>query len=90
MTYEMLVNLMAVLEGCGDCYSVMLEDEWHITVDDFVGFDKEWNEVFRTFVHPELVKYFVSEVHRLGDGGFVQRFTLDGHPIAVDFSSHDI
>lgn len=90
MTYEMLVNLMAVLEGCGDCYSVMLEEEWHITVDDFVGFDKEWNEVFRTFVHPELVKYFVSEVHRLGDGGFVQHFTLDGHPIAVDFSSHDI
>ena len=38
-----------------DYYVIKSKNEIHLTIDDFAGFDEDWNEIDREFADPEAV-----------------------------------
>lgn len=96
MTYQQLLDLITNL---GNDVSNTHEQDGilFITLDDFDGFDKNWNELPRDYDNPELVdelEGFLEEeceyVSSFECGGFYGYYLVDGHKINLCYTSDDI
>lgn len=93
MTYEMMVE---ILEALGqDVYYNYNEGDhkFDVTIDDFEGFDDDWDEIYRDFDDPEAVEHFldVLEEESLShEGHFYVVYHFDGFSVEIGYSSYDI
>lgn len=85
-----MMELLNELERCGDVLIHRMNSEIHIDIYDFVGFDDNWNEEFREFSKPELVKRLEEIFEELGDGGFYNVMELEEQVFVLGCTSYDI
>lgn len=90
MNYEAMMELLYTLEACGDCYLSTYHGELHVDLNDFEGFNEDYEEIMWDYEQPELVEQFEEFVEEVGEGDFYVRFELEGHPVVVGYTSYDI
>lgn len=57
----MFNTLMTMINACKDDVDFEIErNTIYLTVNDFSGFDKDWNEIMRDYDHPEEVSALLN------------------------------
>ena len=91
MTYEMV---LAMAEALGDDATVFVEDgNIHVTLEDFGGFDYNWDEIEREYDDPDAVEDFedmLEEKSLSQEGGFYRFFHFDGFTVTLGYASYEI
>ena len=93
-----VLEMMRALEECGDLTmwtrttddGVMLYD---VTMEDFEGFDDEWDEVMRDYTDEELVDAFLDALEEQAlraEGDFYRTYYFDGYAVQLGYASYDI
>lgn len=90
MTKNEMMTLLNELESCGDVIINNLNGEIHIDIDDFVGFDDDWNEEYREFSQPELVGRLEEVFEEFGDGEYYCTMDLEEQRFVLGYTSYDI
>lgn len=85
-----MVELLNELERCGDVLIGRINGKIYIDIYDFVGFDKDWDEKYREFSKPELVKRLEEVFEEFGDHGFYNYMELEGQTFVLGYTSYDI
>ena len=85
-----MMELLNELERHGDVIINNLNGEIHIDIDDFVGFDDDWNEEYREYSKPELVERLEEVFEEFGDGDFYNSMELEGQVFILGYTSYDI
>ena len=85
-----VMEMIKELELCGDILIGHLNEEIHIDIYDFVGFDDDWNEEYREFSKPELVGRLEETFEELGDGEYYNTMDLEGQRFVLGYTSYDI
>lgn len=90
MTKEMILELM---NSCKDILVNEYSDDYiDVTIDDFAGFDDEWNEVYNDINEEQIdsiLETLDKECIRKVDDLYVHYY-LDGFMVCVGWSSFDI
>ena len=90
----MFNTLMALINACeNDVYFFKKDRMIDLTINDFEGFDGNWNEVMRDYDNPNAVGALldwlnancVSKV-----GKFYAVYSFDGFAVQVGYASFDI
>lgn len=88
-TLETYINKLA-----SDCYSHVRDNQYWVTFVNFVGFDEEWEEVFRDYDNPELINEFVEWLRanaKSSNIGFcTELYEFDDFKVVVDSTANDI
>lgn len=78
------------------------EDSWYITasdnyieltINDFLGFDEDWSEVFREYIDPEAVEEVINWLIEKSDyieGHFYYYFHFGDILVRVGYTSFEI
>ena len=63
-----------------------------VTVLDFVGFDKNWNEVMRNYDKAAIkrMKNALAKVADKVEPGFYAAYHFDGFKVIIEYASYDI
>lgn len=69
---ERIATIIGQLVECGDIEVEMYQGHTSIYVQDFQGFDWDWNEIERELVHPDLV----DELERLIENYGLETFSI--------------
>lgn len=76
-----------------DYYVIKSKNEIHLTIDDFAGFDEDWNEIDREFVDPEAVEetlaWLCDNASAITDN-FYTRYQFGDVVVVLGYSSYDI
>jgi hypothetical protein len=65
----------------------------HLTIDDFEGFDEEWEAIDREFVDEEAVEEVLDWLEECADrieGDFYRQYHFGDIIVEVDYASYDI
>lgn len=92
MTREMMVATVEAL-GADATLSGAQTDCLEVTLEDFEGFDDDWEEVDRDYDHPEAVAQFqeMLETECLSqDGDFYVTYHFDGFDVCLGYASFEI
>lgn len=93
-----ILEMMTKLETIGDA-SIRVRDAreggklYYVTMEDFLGFDEEWNEIDRDYADETLVDDFLDALTEQAiriEGDFYRTYYFDGYMIRLDFASYDI
>lgn len=91
---ERFFELMAALTEAGDAFIEYTDRDGvvHILIDDFEGFDAEWNEIERFFEAPDLVTELFD---LLGNAdsytvGMYPVYRFSDFAVRVGYTSYDI
>ena len=92
MTREMVLELLAT---AGDDLTVTVDSRGDIsvTVEDFIGFDQDWNEVERELDDEDLVNAIedkLSEACLSENGDLYHYIHFDGFSVCWGYASFDI
>lgn len=91
MTREMMV---ATVEALGaDATLCVYHRCLDVTLEDFEGFDEDWDEVYRDYDHPEAVAQFEEMLEReclSREGDFYVTYHFDGFDVQLGYGSFDI
>jgi hypothetical protein len=90
MTKNEMMELLNELEHSGDVLITHMNGEIHIDIYDFIGFNDDWDEEYREFSKPELVKHLEEVFEEFGDGGFYNSMELEGQTFVLGYTSYDI
>jgi hypothetical protein len=97
MTFEeMMSTIETTLEADASWWVEEGEEEGtviHLTLEDFAGFDENWNEVERELTAPEAVETFLAMLEaqcQLKVGDFYKDYCFEGFEIIVGYASYDI
>ena len=93
-----ILEMMTKLETVGDlsCWEretaegVKLYD---VTMEDFEGFDDDWDEVMRDYEDEELVDTFLEALEEQAlrvVGDFYTTYYFDGYAVQIGYASYDI
>jgi hypothetical protein len=91
MTREMMI---AAIDALAD--DALLWDDGHclhVTLEDFEGFDSNWDEIMREYDDPDAVEAFLEMLDDecvSSEGDFYVTYHFDGFDVRVDYSSYDI
>lgn len=93
-----VLELMRKLEECGDVKVSIVQREgeqveYQVTLQDFTGFDGEWNEVYREYSEPELVEQFsdmLEEECEEMECDYYEYYFFEDFSIFLDYASCDI
>ena len=90
----MFNTLMTMINACKDDVDFEIErNAIYLTVDDFIGFDEDWNEVMRDYDHPEevnaLLDWLDNNCVSQTDDLYVVYF-FNGFTVHLEFTSFDI
>ena len=92
MTYEMFNEMVRAL-----CDDVNLRTDSkgliHLTVDDFLGFDENWDEIYREFDDEDAVDEFLEALEvecNEASGDYYRTYYFDEFAVKVGYSSMDI
>ena len=90
----MFDTVMTMIDACKNDVDFEIErNTIYLTVNDFVGFDRNWNEIMRDYDHPKEVEALldwldnncISETHNL----YVD-YSFNGFTVHLGFTSFDI
>ncbi len=90
-TYEMVMELLAT---AGEDLSIdtRLNGDISVTVEDFDGFDEEWEEIERDY-DEDLIDSIEDKLEELADsvdGDYYRYYHFDGFTVVWGHSSFDI
>lgn len=91
----MLEKFMELVNACGNDVSL---DHWsdgsyELTLEDFEGFDEDWNEIMREYDHPNAIDAlldwleanYIDKTERL-----YTRYTFLDFQVTLEYASFDI
>ena len=81
--FEKLMTMVNALVEVEDVYYREYDNTLYITVEDFEGFDKNYEEIYRELVNEELVDELVEFIKNAN-------YTIDNYTIELHYSSEDI
>ena len=87
---EVVVNMLKELGE--DVSYMMVREELHVIIEDFDGFDEDWQEVDREY-NVEAVEGFVEWLEAQAqqvEGDYYVRYRLQGVAVCVGYASYDI
>ena len=87
---EVLVNKLKALGE--DVDYMMLSNEMCVTINDFEGFDENWEEVDREY-NEEAVEEFITWLEDNAyqeEGDYYKYYYLEGVVVCVGYASFDI
>jgi len=93
MTREMVMELLAT---AGDDLSVWESSDGSridVTVEDFIGFDEDWDEIDRELDDEELVDSIKEQLEASAlsiSGNYYRYFEFDGFTVVWGYASFDI
>ena len=91
MTIELITNQLDRISA-DSCYDVT-DNHIDLTIDDFDGFDEDWNEIDREFVDEDLVDEILEWLEENADsvdGDFYRYYYFGGIVVEVGYTSFDI
>ena len=89
-TFKMIMDRLADSEDAW--ISFTRGNEYHIEIDDFDGFDENWNEIDREYVDPETVNTlfeFLNLAEFISDD-YYRVYKFADFSVVVGFTSYDI
>ena len=81
--FEKLMTMVHALVEVEDVYYREYDNTLYITVEDFEGFDKNYEEIYRELVNEELVDELVKFIKNAN-------YTIENYTIELHYSSEDI
>ena len=81
--FEKLMTMVNALVEVEDVYFREYENTLYITVDNFAGFNENYEEINRELVNEELVNELIELVKRAN-------YTIENYTIELHYSSEDI
>ena len=81
--FEKLMTMVNALVEVEDVYFREYNNTLYITVEDFEGFDKNYEEIYRELVNEELVDELVKFIKNAN-------YTIENYTIELHYSSEDI
>lgn len=91
MTFEKMLKAIDKLGKDASCD--VTDDEIHVTLNDFAGFDESWREIFRKYDDKEAVESFekmLKEECLSYDGDFYVEYIFDDFVVILGCASFDI
>ena len=90
----MFNTVMTMINACKDDVDFEIEQNTiYLTVDDFYGFDEDWNEIMRDYDHPEemstLLNWLYNNCISKTDDLYVV-YSFNGFTVHLGFTSFDI
>lgn len=93
MTREMVMELLAMAGADLDVYEYTDGSQISVTVEDFEGFDDDYNEIDRELDNAELVESIESQLAKSALSvfdDFYRCFEFDGFTVVWGYASFDI
>ena len=81
--FEKLMTMVNALVEVEDVYFREYDNTLYITVEDFEGFNKNYEEIYRELVNEELVDELVKFIKNAN-------YTIENYTIELHYSSEDI
>ena len=81
--FEKLMTMVNALVEVEDVYYREYDNTLYITVEDFEGFNKNYEEIYRELVNEELVDELVKFIKNAN-------YTIENYTIELHYSSEDI
>jgi hypothetical protein len=92
MTKEQIIEVMNSLGE--DVTYWDYDNVLHVTLEDFAGFDENWNEVDRDYDNPEAVNDFLimleDSCHVYDNDGLYELYRFDDFDVKLGCASFDI
>lgn len=88
-----ILEMLSALVDSGDATVYQSHGIYHVTIEDFEGFDDSWDEIMRDFTAPELVDDFLEALEEQAlstEGDFYVTYFFDGYAIRLGYASYDI
>lgn len=95
-----ILEMMKELEECDDILVIEYEKKdnngklYRITLEDFGGFDENWEEINREYTNPELVdellKALEAQAAIKAIKDFYDEYFFDDYYIKLGYASYDI
>lgn len=90
----MFDTLMALINACENDVDFFEKDKIiHLTIDDFKGFDDNWNEVMRDYNNPNAVNALLDWLDincAFKVDEFYTIYSFDGFAVELGYTSFDI
>ena len=95
----MFNTVITMINACKDDADFEIrEDTIYLTIDDFVGFDENWNEIMRDYDHPEEVDTLLDWLDNnsipvtddLYTDDLYTDYSFNGFTVRLGFTSFDI
>lgn len=90
----MFDTLMALINACENDVDFFEKDKIiHLTIDDFEGFDDNWNEVMRDYNNPNAVNALLDWLDincAFKVDKFYTIYSFDGFAVELGYTSFDI
>lgn len=88
-------KMLATIKALGDDVTIFDEDDYclDVTIEDFEGFDKNWEEIDRDLDDPEAVQAFLGMLETecsSKEGDFYVTYHFDGFDVEIGYASFDI
>lgn len=81
--FEKLMAMVKALVEVEDVYYREYENTLYITIDNFAGFNENYEEIDRELVNEELVEKLVEFIEKAN-------YTIENYTIELHYSSEDI
>ena len=91
MTIELITNQLDRISA--DSWYAVIDNHIDLTINDFDGFDEDWNEMDREFVDEDLVDEVLEWLEKNADyvdGDFYRYYYFGEIVVEVGYSSFDI
>lgn len=92
MTKEQIIEVMDSLGE--DVSYIDYGNTIDVTLEDFAGFDQEWDEVYRDYDNPEAVDDFLTMLEKdsrsYNNNGLYETYSFDGFDVILGCASFDI
>lgn len=92
-----ILEMMRELEACGDVtvweHITDKGTVYDVTLEDFEGFNDEWEEVMRDYEREDLVDEFLNALREQAlceEGNFYYTYHFDEYAIGIGYASYDI
>ena len=92
MTFEKMLELANAL-GDDALVDVFDNNKIFVELNDFDGFDENWNEIYRDYDNEKAVKDFRKMLHDKAikiDDDFYIEYYFDGFSVELGFASYNI
>lgn len=93
MLKEKMVEMLKAMEENRDVTFYEYNGVYHVTFEDFEGFDENWDEVMRDFEDEAMVDQFFDWMKANAEkveGDFYRMYYFDGFAVEVGYASYDI
>ena len=92
---EMTLNeFLGTLEESDDLYFYKRNNCYNVTINDYEGLDKNYNEIIRDIINYRMMEAFVKwldkEAIHHDDESLYEEYQFDGFSVIIGYASYDI